>query len=328
MIRIRSQRFHATALAMVAWTAVIGCEAAAQDYPVKPIRVVIGASPGSNTDFFFRAIAPAMSAALGQQLIADYRVGGGGVVGASTTAKSSPDGYVIGLTSSGFVINPAMVKTLPYDPVRDFTMLGLVVDVPQGLVVHPSLPAKNVKELIALARSRPGQLNCANAGIGTNNHLAGVLFNLLGKVDIALIPYKSTPTMTLDLLTGQVHMSFPSIPGAMMHARVGKLRMLAQTGKMRSATAADTPTMEEAGLPGFAINSGFGLVGPANLPQPIVDRLNAALVRAIQDPASRKLLLDNGADPVGSTPQEHAAFNRTEIARWIKVAKAAGIKPE
>ncbi len=327
-MRIRLHWPHAVVVAMTVWTAGATSHVAAQAYPAKPIRVVIGAAPGSNTDFFFRVVAPSMSATLGQQLIADYRPGGGGIVGAATTAKSSPDGYVISLTSSGFVIHPAMVKTLPYDPLRDFTPIGLIVDVPQGLVIHPSLPARNLKELIALARARPGKLNHGSAGTGTNNHLAGVLLNLQAKVDIVHIPYKSTPPLLIDLITGQIEMSFPSIPGVLGHSRSGKLRMLAQTGKVRSATAPDIPTMQEAGLPGFSINSGFGFVGPVNLPKAIVEKFNAALVKAVQDPANRKLLIDSGADPVGSTPEEHAAFNRSEIARWVKVAKEAGIKPE
>ena len=303
-------------------------QAVAQAYPTKPIRVVIGAAAGSNTDFFFRAVAPPMSATLGQQLIPDYRVGGGGVVGAATTAKGNPDGYLIGVTSSGFVMYPATVKGLPFDPLRDFAPIGLIVDVPQALVTHPSLPAKNLKELLALARARPGQLNFGHAGLGTNNHLGGVLLNLLAKTDIVHIPYKSTPVLMLDLLSGEIQLSFPSIPGVIGHARAGKLRMIAQSGKVRSNTAADVPTMQEAGLPGFFMNSGFGLVGPANLPQPIVEQLNAALVKAVQDPPTRKLLIDSGAEPLGSTPEAHAAFNRTEIARWIDVAKKAGIKPE
>lgn len=326
-MRIQPQWLRAVVVALAAWTAGAG-DIVAQGYPSKPVRVVIGASPGSNTDFFFRVVAPSMSATLGQQLVADYRAGAGGLVGAAITAKSSPDGYVISFLSSGFVIQPAMVKSLPYDALRDFTPLGLIVDVPQALVTHPSLPARNLKELIALARARPGQLNHGSAGIGTNNHLAGVFFNLLAKVNVVHVSYKSTPPLLIDLISGQIEMSFPSIPGVMEHSRSGRLRMLAQTGRVRSATASDVPTMQEAGLAGFSMNSGFGFAGPANLPRPIVERLNAALVKAVQEPANRKVLIDSGADPVGSTPEEHAAFNRSEVARWLKVTKEAGIKPE
>jgi tripartite-type tricarboxylate transporter receptor subunit TctC len=297
-------------------------------YPTKPVRIVIGALPGSNTDFFFRVISTAMGNALGQQLIADYRAGGGGLVGAAATSKAAPDGYTISMVGSGFVMHPALMKSMPYDALKDFTAVGLVVESPQVLVIHPSLPVKNVKELVALARMRPGQLNFGSSGPGTNTHLAGVLFNLLGKVNIVHVPYKSTPPMMIDVIAGQIEMAYPSIPGALEHAKSGRMRMLAQTGKMRSASATDVPTMQEAGLPGFYITSGFGLMGPAGLPRAMVDRLNAAMVQAVRLPASQKLFIENGVDAVGSTPEEYDAFNRSEIARWIKVAREGGINPE
>jgi tripartite-type tricarboxylate transporter receptor subunit TctC len=322
-------RWHgAVALALAVWMAGVPVELLAQAYPVKPIRVMVGAAAGSNTDFFFRVVAPSMSATLGQQLVADYRPGAGGLVGAATAAKSPPDGYVISMLSSGFVIQPAMVANMPYDALRDFSPLGLIVDVPQALVTHPALPARTLKELIALARARPGQLNSGSSGMGTNNHLAGVLFNQLAKVNIVLVPYRSSPPMMVDLISGQIQITFPSIPAIIRLVRDGRLRMVAQTGRARSATALDVPTMREAGMPEFSLNSGFGFAGPAQLPRPVVERLNAALVKAVQDPANRKLLIENGADPVGSTPQEHEAFNRSEVARWTKLVKAAGIQPE
>jgi tripartite-type tricarboxylate transporter receptor subunit TctC len=225
-------------------------------------------------------------------------------------------------------MHPALMKSMPYDALKDFTAVGLVVESPQVLVIHPSLPVKNVKELVALARMRPGQLNFGSSGPGTNTHLAGVLFNLLGKVNIVHVPYKSTPPMMIDVIAGQIEMAYPSIPGALEHAKSGRMRMLAQTGKTRSASATDVPTMQEAGLPGFYITSGFGLMGPAGLPRAMVDRLNAAMVQAVRLPASQKLFIDNGVDAVGSTPEEYDAFNRSEIARWIKVAREGGIKPE
>ena len=317
----------AIVLSLALWAAG-GSQAQAQAYPAKPVRIMLGASPGSNTDFFFRSVSTAMSADLRQPLIADYRPGAGGMVAAGVTAKSAPDGYVISMHSSGFVIQPGLMAKMPYNVLQDFTPLGLIVDVPQALVTHPSLPVKSLKELIALARSRPGQLNCGNSGQGTNNHLAGVLFRLLAKVDVLLVPYKSTPPMMVDLISGEIQMTFPSISGVLAHVRNSRLRMIAQTGRERSATAKDVPTMQEAGLPGFTINSGFGFVGPAQLPKPIADRFNAALVKAIQDPAVRKLLIGNGADPVGSSPAEHEAFIRSEVARWTNVVKQAGIKKQ
>lgn len=324
----RPHGFRAVMAAMAMGLAGATGDVGAQAYPTKPIRVFIPAAPGSNNDIFFRTVAPSMGGTLGQQLIADYRPGGGGMVGAALTVKSPPDGYTIGLVASGFVMHPAMIKNLPYDPTRDFTPLGLIVDVPSALVVHPSLPVANVKELIALARARPGQLNYGSSGQGTNAHMAGVLFNLLGKVKIVHVPYKSSTPAIVDLIAGHIELSFASIPAVIAHARSGRVRMLAQTGRVRSPTVTDIPTMEEAGLPGFYVNSGFGFAGPGGLPKPVVEKLNSALAKAVQDPGNRKSLLDQGADPIGGTPEAHDAFIKSEVARWRKVVKEAGITPE
>ena len=307
---------------------MIAAGAHAQPFPSKPIRVLIPAAPGSNTDILFRVVSPAMSAAMGQPLVADYRAGAGGMVGAAATAKSAPDGYTIALVAAGFVMNPSMTKNMPYDPTRDFTALGLVVDVPSVLVVHPSLPAKNLKELIALAKAHPGALNFGSAGQGTNSHLGGVLFNLMAKVKTVHVPYKSSAPALVDLMAGHIEFSFSSIPGVIEHVRGGRLRLIAQTGVRRSATLPDAPTMQDAGLPGYYVNSGFGLVGPAGMPRAIVDKYNAALVKALHDPGNRKILADNGADPLGGTPEDHDAFIKAEVVRWQRVAFEAGIKPE
>ena len=265
---------------------------------------------------------------MGQPLVADYRAGAGGMVGAAVVSKSAPDGYTIALVAAGFVMNPSMTKNMPYDPTRDFTALGLVVDVPAVLVVHPSLPVKNLKELIALAKARPGELNFGSAGQGTNSHLGGVLFNLMAKVKTVHVPYKSSSPALVDLMAGHIEFSFSSIPGAIEHVRGGRLRLLAQTGVRRSATLPDAPTMQEAGLPGYYVNSGFGLVGPAGMPRAIVEKFNAALLKALHDPGNRKILLDNGADPLGGTPEDHDAFIKAEVVRWQRVALEAGIVSE
>jgi tripartite-type tricarboxylate transporter receptor subunit TctC len=318
------------ALALAFAWSMAGTAGAAEPgaFPVKPVRVILGALPGSNTDFFFRVISTAMGNALGQQVVADYRAGGGGLIGAAATAKAAPDGYTLSMVGSGFVMHPALMKSMPYDALKDFTAVGLVVESPQVLIVHPSLPVKNVKDLVALARARPGQLNFGSSGPGTNTHLAGVLLNLLAKVNIVHVPYKSTPPMMIDVIAGQIEMAYPSIPGALEHAKGGRVRMLAQTGKARSASAAEVPTMQEAGVPEFYITSGFGLMAPAGVPRAIVERLNAAMAQAVRLPANRKIFIDNGVDPVGGTPEEYDAFNRSEIARWIKVAREGGIQPQ
>ena len=316
-------------MACVALLCVAPCGATyAQNYPAKPIRVVIGGSPGSNADIFFRIVANRMGGLLGQQMVADYRPGAGGAIGANLTVKSAPDGYAVMMVAAGFVMNPALTKSLPYDPARDFTALGLVADVPAGLVVHPSLPASDVKQLIAIARARPGQLNFGSAGPGTVSHLAGVLFNLVGQVDTVHVPYKSSAPSLVDLIAGQIEFSYPTVSGALQHVRSGKLRLLAQTGVKRSALLRDIPTAQEAGLPGMVVNSGFGLVGPGAMPRPVVDVINGALAKVIQEPSIRKAMMDNGADPVGNTPEQHDAYIKAEVAKWIKVVNEAGLKTE
>lgn len=313
-------------------SAVFACGASgyagAQGFPSKPVRVINPAAPGGNSDVFFRLLAPKMTEVLGQQLVMDYRAGAGGTIGGEIIAKSAADGYTTGIVAASFVINPAMIRKMPYDTRKDFTALGIIVDVPSGLVIHPSLPVKNVKELIALARTRPGQIFYSTSGRGTVGHLASELLNHMAKIKLVHVPYKGAGPAVIDLISGQVQMQFASIPLLFGHVRNGKLRMIAQTGAERSVSAVDTPTMEEAGLPGFVVRSGFGFVGPAGIPKPAVEKLNGALVVALRDAENRKILIDRGADPVGSTPEEHDAFVKAEIARWIKVAKEAGIEPQ
>jgi tripartite-type tricarboxylate transporter receptor subunit TctC len=314
------------AMAVLGSSALI-FSAAAQNYPAKPVRVIIPGAPGSNTDFVFRVLYTRMGTVLGQQLIVDYRPGAGGMLGAAVTCKSPPDGYTVAFVSGGFVMNPAITKDMPYDPTRDFSPLGIAVDVPSVLVTHPSVPARNLKELIALAKAKPGQLNFGSSGQGTNGHFGGVLFNLMANVNTVHVPYKSS-AVYVDLMAGHIEFSIASIPAVLGYAHAGKMRMLGQTGAKRFPTLPDVPTMNEAGLPGYFINSGFALIGPQALPGPVVQTLNAALVKTLQDPAVRKTFFDNGADPVGSTPQDHDAFIKAEVAKWQKVARAAGIKPE
>ena len=300
----------------------------AQPYPAKPIRVINPAAPGGNSDIVFRVIAPKMGEIVGQQFVLDYRAGAGGVIGAEMTAKSPPDGYTTAIVAASFLFNPALVKNLPYDTVRDFTPLGLVVDIPAVVVVHPSLPVKNVKELIALARSKPGQIFYSSAGPGTVGHLAGELLNSQANIKLVHVPYKGVAPATVDAIAGHVQLTIASIPVVISNVRANRLRMLAQCGEARSPTLPDVPTMQEAGVPGFIVSSGFSWVGPAGMPKPVVDKLNGALVKALNDPAVRKDLLDRGADPVGNTPEQHAAFIQAEIEKWQRVAKQAGISPE
>jgi tripartite-type tricarboxylate transporter receptor subunit TctC len=306
----------------------VAISAQAQTFPTKPIRLLVPFVPGGNVDLIARMIAPKASEALAQQILVDNRGGAGGVVGTEIVARAAPDGYNLLLVGSGHVMNPAMVRKLPYDSIRDFAPVAMVAEVPTTLVVHPSLPAKNVRELIALAKARPGELNYSTAGRGTNGHLAGELLNSMAGIKLEHVPYKGAAPALIDLLAGHVHMQFTSMPTILPYVRTAKLRMLAQTGSKRSPAAPNVPTMEESGLPGFVVSSVYSVLAPAGTPRAVVDRLQEAFKKAVANTDVRTSLAAQGADPIGSTPDELAAFNATEIQKWIKVARTAGIQPE
>ena len=308
--------------------AAVSASASAQTFPNKLIRVVNPAAPGGNSDVFFRLLQPKLTEVLGQQLVFDYRAGGGGTIGGEIIAKSAPDGYTTGLVAASFVINPSMIRKMPYDTVKDFTGLGLVVDVPSGLVVHPSLPVKNVKELIALAKQRPGQLFASSSGRATVGHMSVELFNAMAGTKIVHVPYKGAGPAIIDLVAGHVQLQFSSLPLVSGHVLQNRIRLIAQTGDKRAGFARDVPTMIEAGMPGYVVSSGFSFIGPAGIPRPIAERLNAALVISLKDPANRKFLLEQGAEPVGNNLDEHEAYIKSEVAKWIRVVKQAGIEPQ
>ena len=318
----------ALALAACFAAAALGGEAHAQAFPVKPVRIVNPAAPGGNSDIFFRLLQPKMSEALGQPIVMDYRPGAGGTVGGEAIARAAPDGYTTGIMAASFVINPAMIRKMPYDTAKDFTALGLIVDVPTGLVVHPSLPTPNVKALVALAKTRPGQIFYSTSGRGTVGHLAAELLNSSAGIKLVHVPYKGAGPAVIDLIAGNVQLQFASIPLLVPHVQSGKLKMIAQTGAKRAAMAKDVPTMIESGVPGFVVSSPFSFAGPAGIPKPVADKLNASLVAAIRDPENAKALVAAGAEPLGSTTEEHTQSIRTEIDKWKKVARDAHIDPQ
>ena len=315
-------------LIAVALSALVPAAALAQAWPAKPVRMIVPFPPGGNTDIIARIVAPRMGENLGQQIIIDNRGGAGSTIGTELAARSPADGYTLLMVSAAHVINPAMVKKLPYDSIRDFTPITMVADVPTAFVVHPSLPVKTVKEFIALARARPGQINYSTSGRGTVGHLSAELLASMTKIKLEHVAYKGTGPALIDLLAGHVQLQFASMPAVIQYARTGKLRMIAQTGEKRSPAAADVPTMMEAGVPGFVVSSGFGMFGPAGTPRPIVDRVYASVKAALAVPDVKNQLSGQGADPVGSTPEQYDAFNKSEIQKWIKVAREAGIQPE
>ena len=300
----------------------------AQSYPTKPVRMIIPFAPGGNTDIIGRVFAPKMGELLGQQIIIDNRGGAGGTIGTEAAARAAPDGYTLIMVSAGHTINPAMIKKLNYDSVKDFAPIGIIADVPTAFVVHPSLPAKTVKEFIAIAKARPNEINYSTAGRGTVGHLAAELLESVAKIKLTAVHYKGSGPSMIDLLAGNVQMQFPSMPAGLQHSSGGRLRMIAQTGETRSPAAPNVPTMQEQGLKGFIVSSGFAMFAPAGTPRSVIDRVNAAMVKALNDPGVKSNLSKQGADVVASTPEQHDKFNRNEIAKWIKVARDAGIQPE
>ena len=314
----------AAAVALIA----ANCTALAQNYPARTIRMVIPFAAGGNTDIIGRIFAPKMAEILGQQIIIDNRGGAGGAIGTEIVMRAPPDGYTLLMASAGHTINPSMVKKLPYDSVRDFTPMGIVADVPTAFVLHPSLPPKNLKEFVALAKVRPNDIFYSTAGIGTVGHLSAELLISTAKIKLTGVHYKgSGPSMT-DLVGGHIQMQFPSMPAAVPYVASNRLRMIAQTGEKRSPAAPTVPTMIEQGMKDFIVSSGFSMFGPANTPKAVVDRVNAALIQALKDPKVSKTLLEQGAEPNGSTPDVHDKFNRAEIQKWIQVVRAAGIEAQ
>ncbi len=326
---MKLQRARAATCALLSLTLSGLAETAlAQAYPSKTVRMIVPFAPGGNTDIIARIVAPGMSKSLGQQIIIDNRGGAGSVIGTEAVAKSPPDGYTLLMVSAAHVINPAMVKTLPFDSVKSFAAISKVADVPSALVVHPSLPVKNVKDLVALAKAQPGRLNYASAGRGSIGHLSAELLGSLAKIKMTHVPYKGAGPALVDTMAGHVELLISSMPAVIGQSRAGKLRMIAQGGAKRSPAAAEVPTMIESGVPGFVVTAGFGLFAPAGTPRPVIDRVLAALKTSLSDLGTRERLSSEGADPVGSTPEEYEQFTRSEIDKWLKVARAAGIQPE
>jgi tripartite-type tricarboxylate transporter receptor subunit TctC len=306
----------------------LALEAAAQPYPAKPIRFIVPFPPGGSADILARAIGQKAGEGLGQSFVVENRPGAGTAIGAEALAKSASDGYAIMIgTVSSHAINPALNPKLPFDPVKDFTPVSLVATIPFAMIVHPSVPANTVQEFVALARAKPGTLNYSSAGSGTSNHLAGELLRSMTGIDIVHIPYKGSAPALNDLLAGQVSMMFDLVLTAAPHVRSVAVRGLAVTGAQRSSALPNLPTVAESGVPGYEVSAWFGIFAPAGVPHPVVQRLNAEFVKAMQQPDLRQRLASQGAEPLTSTPEEFAAYLRSEIDKWAKVVKAAGMTP-
>jgi tripartite-type tricarboxylate transporter receptor subunit TctC len=308
--------------------AILASPAAAQEYPVKPIRFIITGGAGGSTDVVARVVGDKLGAALGQQLVYDNRPGASGIIAAENTARSAPDGYTMYLgTTGGLAINVSLFKKLPYDPIRDFAPVSLVATQPYMLVVHPSVPAKSVKDLIALAKKAPGQISFSHTGVGSATHLAGALLEGDSGVTFLSVPYKS-PAHFTAAISGEVSFTITSVYLSWTQVQAGKLRALAVTGKHRSAIAPNVPTMMESGIPGYEMGNWYGFLMPAATPAAIVNLVNAKTLEALKRADVRAALLKSEVEPVGTSPQEFAKFIAAETAKYAALIKHVGIKPE
>jgi len=305
---------------------VVAPAAVAQSYPVRPVRLVVPYPPGGPTDFVARTVGQKLSQFLGQQIVVDNRPGAGTIIGSELVARAAPDGYTILFgTGGGTFLAPLMLPNVPYDPMRDFAPVTMLVQSPQVLVTHPSLAARSIAELVTLAKAKPGALNFASVGTGTSPHLGGELFQSLTGTKIVHVPYKGTAPALADLISGQVQMMFSSMPTVLAHVKAGRLRLLGVGGTKRSAVIPDTPAISEV-VPGFELITWYGIFAPIRTPAAIVRRLNTEIVKVLNDPESRERLEAQGLEPAPMTPQELKAYTEQDTLRWARLIKAAGIK--
>ena len=320
---------------MKGWIAALLCAAALpafgqSSWPAKPVRIVVPYPPGGPVDVSARLLAPKLQESLGQPFLVENKPGAGGNIGADFVAKSAPDGYTLGMGAiATHAINPALMANVPYDPIRDFRHLALVVQVPNVLVVNPELPARSVKELIALAKAQPGKLDFASGSTGSTGHLAGELFKQMTGTYMVHIPYKGAPPAVADLLAGRVHLMFDNLASALPNVRAGKLRALAVTTMRRSSALPDLPTLDESGLKGFDMTTWWGLMGPAKLPPDVVQRLSVEILKAMDSAGVRERLRAMGME--GSplrTPEQFTAFVEAEAKLYARLVKVSGAKPD
>lgn len=303
--------------------------ASAQNYPAKPIRLIVPYPPGGPTDLVGRSMGQKLTEAWGQQVVVENRAGAASAVGTEVAARSAADGYTLLLgTSAGFCINPALGSKLPYDPERDFAPISLLVINPQILVVHPSLPVHSVKALIALAKSRPGQINYASVGNASPQHLGMEMLKSMTGINMVHVPYKGTAPAVTDILAGNVSLMFNSMPSVLPQANAGRLRGIAVGSAKRSPAAPEIPTVAEAGVPGFEYVTWYGLFAPAGTPREIVNRLNAQVVKILSEPELSKRFSSQGAEPMSSTPEQLVQYRRAEFERWRKLITTLKLKVE
>ena len=321
----------AAAIAMSAFAAAqsgesLKARSRAGNFPAKPVRIVIGLAPGGATDIVARALAQKLTESLGQPVIVDNRAGAAGSIAAALVAKSPADGYTLLIVSSSYAINPGLYSDLPFDPVRDLAPIMLIAEAPFLLVVNPALPAGTVKELIALAKAQPGSLNYSSGGNGTSGHLAGELFKSLAGVTMTHVPYKGAGPATVDVIAGQIQMTFASMVSALPHVKAGRLRALGVTSEKRSSALPQLPTISEAGVKGYHTGSWYGALAPAGTPADIVGKLNAEFARVMKQPEMKARMAGEGAEPIAGTPAQFASYLEGEIRKWGKIIRESGLR--
>ena len=324
---VTAPEIASAALAFVACGVLaLPAPARAQDYPHKPIRFIVPQPPGGTSDILARVLAQKLSENLHQQVIIDNRAGASGTIGTDLAAKATPDGYTIVLVYTTHATTPGIYGKLPYDPIADFAPITIATAAPLYLVVHPKIPVTSVPELIAYAKTRPGELNFCSAGNGSGSHLAGELFNTMTGVKLTHIPYKGSGPAITELIGGQVQLMFAGIVPIEPHVRAGRVRGIAVSSARRSLAMPQVPTIAESGLPGFEVVGWYGVLAPAHTPHAIIVRLHREFLNILQTPEIRDRLLREGAEPVGNSPAQFTEFLRTDIARWAKVIRQAGAK--
>ena len=321
-------RFPPFAFRLAAAMLLSASIAAAQEYPTRPIRIVVPQSPGASTDITARLIGQKLNESFKQPVVVDNRPGSSGIAGTEIVARAVPDGHTLVVVASSFSINPALQPKLPYDPIHDFTPVTQLSKFPNMLAAHPSVPVKTLQDVIALARAKPGQLNYASAGSGTGTHMSAELLKQMTKIDIVHIPYKGGGPAMVAAMGGQTQLIFGTTVGLLLHVRTGKLKAIALTSAKRSAAAPEIPTFAESGVPGYEHEPWNAMFAPAKMPRAVLAKLNAEVGRILHTPEVKKVFEHEGADPVGNSPEQFAAILKSEIAKWMKVVKAAGIKPE
>jgi tripartite-type tricarboxylate transporter receptor subunit TctC len=309
-------------------TAMSAHDAAAQNYPNRPIKLVVATSAGGATDFSGRIVAQKLTEQLGQQVVVENRAGAATIIGTEAVARAAPDGYTLLAGQATITINPSMYVKLPYDMQRDFAPVTQTLSATNVLALHPSVPARTVKELIALATAKPGSLTFGSAGLGTAPHLAGELFKSMAKIDMVHVPFKGSSPSTISLLAGEISVNFPSVQVSVPYIKAGRLRALAVTTTMRSQALPEVPTIAEAGLPGYEATQWFGILAPAGTPRPIIDKLYQEIARGLRSPELKERMVSEGMEIIASTPDEFSAYIKSETDKWSGVIKAAGIKPQ